>query len=293
MRRVTGSTARAFSIKIFLPDGTADGLRLVEKSNWTGLGVVCPRAAYPDSKARDEFGRTGVYVLLGPSEEGDQPTVYVGQAEQIRTRVDQHHAKKDFWQLAVFFVTRDNSLNRAMGECLESRLVELARGSKRARLDNVQIPQPPNLSEADRADVESFLLDLLSILPLVGVTAFEKPKAPTQKREMFWIRAKGVEAKGYQTTDGFVVKSGSQGVVSDVPSIHGYMKAIRLELRENGVLAVEDDHLVFTQDYTFASPSTAAGVVLGRSANGRVEWKDRSGRTLKELQEAEAGEEGS
>jgi len=29
--------------------------------------------------------------------------------------------------------------------------------------------------------------------------------------------------------------------------------------------------------------------VLGRSANGRIEWKDAQGRTLKELQQAEAG----
>ena len=45
----------------------------------------------------------------------------------------------------------------------------------------------------------------------------------------------------------------------------------------------------FTQDYSFSSPSMAAAVVLGRSANGRIEWKDAQGRTLKELQEAEAG----
>jgi len=29
-------------------------------------------------------------------------------------------------------------------------------------------------------------------------------------------------------------------------------------------------------------------VVLGRSANGRIEWKAVDGRTLKEIQEAEA-----
>ena len=39
------------------------------------------------------------------------------------------------------------------------------------------------------------------------------------------------------------------------------------------------------QDYTFNSPSTAAGVLLGRSANGRIEWKDAKGRSLKESQE--------
>jgi hypothetical protein len=43
----------------------------------------------------------------------------------------------------------------------------------------------------------------------------------------------------------------------------------------------------FAQDYVFSSPSTAAAVVLGRSANGRIEGKDAQGRTLKALQEKE------
>ena len=44
-----------------------------------------------------------------------------------------------------------------------------------------------------------------------------------------------------------------------------------------------------TQDYTFNSPSLAAAVLLGKNANGRIEWKDVQGRTLKEIQEAAAG----
>ena len=54
---------------------------------------------------------------------------------------------------------------------------------------------------------------------------------------------------------------------------------------KNGVLAMEGDHLVFTQDYVFGSPSTAAAVCMARNANGRVEWKDAQGRSLREMQE--------
>src|SRR4051812_30689086 len=32
---------RGFTIRIFLPDGIPDGLRIVEKSNWTGRAVIC------------------------------------------------------------------------------------------------------------------------------------------------------------------------------------------------------------------------------------------------------------
>ncbi|NBT25225.1 MAG: DUF4357 domain-containing protein [Actinobacteria bacterium] len=47
-----------------------------------------------------------------------------------------------------------------------------------------------------------------------------------------------------------------------------------------------------TQDYLFASPSLAAGVLLGRPANGRVEWKTTDGRTLKDIQDSASGASG-
>jgi hypothetical protein len=45
---------RPYSIKIYLPDGTPDGLKIIEKSNWNGKGVVCPRSSFPDNKARED-----------------------------------------------------------------------------------------------------------------------------------------------------------------------------------------------------------------------------------------------
>ena len=65
---------------------------------------------------------------------------------------------------------------------------------------------------------------------------------------------------------------------------------MRAALLANGVLQSAADENVFTQDYMFNSPSTAAAVVLGRIANGRIEWKTKNGKTLKEIQEAQAQE---
>lgn len=48
---------------------------------------------------------------------------------------------------------------------------------------------------------------------------------------------------------------------------------------------------MLVQDYTFNFPSTAAGVFLGRSTSGRIEWKDEEGRSLREIQEAALGDE--
>lgn len=46
----------------------------------------------------------------------------------------------------------------------------------------------------------------------------------------------------------------------------------------------EKEHLEFTDDYIFSSPSTAAIMVMGRNANGLSEWKSKDGKTLKEFE---------
>ncbi|MDD5277602.1 MAG: DUF4357 domain-containing protein [Methylovulum sp.] len=45
--------------------------------------------------------------------------------------------------------------------------------------------------------------------------------------------------------------------------------------------------LIFENDYLFSSPSAAAAIVMGRSANGLIEWKDGSGKVLKSIEENE------
>ena len=78
-------SSRGTSIRIFLVAGRADGLRLVEKSNWTGIGIVCSRSEYPIARTRDEYTRPGVYVLLGPTLAGtNQSRVYVGEADELK-----------------------------------------------------------------------------------------------------------------------------------------------------------------------------------------------------------------
>ena len=196
-----------FSLRIFVADGDPDGLRVVERSNWIGKALVFPRALLPRVKVRDELGQTGVYLLLGPREDGEGEMLHIGEGDPIRPRLESHYAQKDFWSRAVCFVAAPGQLNKAHVQFLEASLVRLARAAKRSPLDNGNTPAEPTLSEADRADMQVFLHNMLGMLPVLGVHAFEQ---------------------------------------------------------------------------------AAAAVVLGFSANGRIEWKDARGRTLKELQAQEA-----
>lgn len=285
-----------FSLRIFVADGDPDGLRIVDKSNWIGKALVFPRALLPQVKARPELAQTGVYLLLGPRPDGEGDMLYVGEGDPIRPRLESHYAQKDFWTRAIGFTTTTaGQLNKAHVQFLESRLIALARAAKRMPLDNANQPAEPSLSEADRADMEVFLGHMLGMLPVLGVHAFEQaPKAPAAKAgPVLTCKGKGVQATGYEASQGFVVRAGSQAVVDAVPSMAQHVRGqydLRQELISNGVLAMQGGLYQFTQDYSFSSPSTAASVLLGRAANGRIEWKAADGRTLKELQEAEAGQ---
>jgi hypothetical protein len=232
-----------------------------------------------------------VYLLLGPREDGEGDRLYIGEGDPIMPRLATHHsgtAQKDFWTRAICFVSMGQALNKAHVQFLEANLIRLAKQAKRVPLDveNKKNESEPTLSEADRADMQVFLAHMLGMLPVLGVHAFEQPpKVPAPSAPELTCKGKGLLARGYESTQGFVVKAGSQAAVQAVPSVPPGTLAIRQQLQDLGVMVEQGNTYAFTQDYAFSSPSTAASVVLGRSANGRLEWKDAQGRALKVLQE--------
>lgn len=282
------SKRHPYSIKIFLPGGDPDGLRIIEKSNWSGSGLVIPRSLFGEAKQRKELARTGTYVLVGPREDSGLPRVYVGEGDPIRPRLEQHASKKDFWTSCIAFTSKDENLNKAHVQYLEARLVELANAAKRCELDNGNTPQLPSLSEADAADAEGFLAEMMLCFPVLGVDVFTVASAAEKVGATFHINAKGIKATGVESPQGFLVRAGSGAAKAEVPSCPAPIRELRAALFENGVLALQGGAATFAQDYSFSSPSMAAAVVLGRSANGRAEWKTSAGKTLKAVQEAEA-----
>ena len=274
---------------MFLLDGTPDGIKIVEKSNWIGKAVAFPRGRFADLRRRKEFGHTGVYVLVGEAGADALPTIYVGEGDPVADRLTIHYKQKDFWSTAVFFISKDENLNKAHVQYLESRLIATAKEAKRCILDNGNVPQAPSLSEMDVADMEVFLDQMLLVFGVLGIGVFQKPSAATSSTELLYLNAKGLKAVGYEVDDGFVVQAGSQSPREHVPSTPEPIARLRLTLLSQGLFVEEKGCWKMTQDYTFSSPSTAAAVLLGRSANGRIEWKDAQGRTLGAIQEARVG----
>lgn len=46
-----------FTIRIFVPDGDPEGVRIIDRMNWTGVGVVFTRAKWQEVRSRSEFAR--------------------------------------------------------------------------------------------------------------------------------------------------------------------------------------------------------------------------------------------
>lgn len=280
---------RPFKIQIFVAEGLPEGLRLVEKSNWIGQGIVCPRGRYSQVKGRPEFSRSGVYLLVG--QDGDRlPKLYVGEAEHVRKRLNWHYANKDFWQQAIIFTAKEPPLNKAQVKYLEARLLELAKNHGRSKLENSSASLLPRLSEADEAEIEGFLDELLSLLPVLGVTYFEPDEPPDPNCTVYYLEGLGCSAKGLEVNTGFKVLQESLARAEPVASFKKQVPNYYLQRQEliaDETLRKTADRYLFTKDWLFGSPSAAAAVCLGRSANGLKEWKDESGTSLRDNRKKE------
>src|SRR5437762_13141965 len=124
-----GDMARdGFTIRIFVPDGDPEGVRIVDRMTSTGLAIAFPRDHWPRIKSRSEFGKAGVYVLVGYAGDDDLPTLYIGQGDGTRSRIDSHFEHKEFWDWGAAFCSKasDAGLNRAHITWLEHALVKRA-----------------------------------------------------------------------------------------------------------------------------------------------------------------------
>jgi len=99
-------------------------------------------------------------------------------------------------------------------------------------------------------------------------------------KDFFFIKSKrGAEATASINDGGINVLKGSSTAPDWVTSTPEAVKNKGRELRKEGII-IND---LFTQDYTFKSPSMSAAIVQGRSANGLRDWKNKDGKSLKEV----------
>lgn len=161
-----------FSITLFATTSDPDGIRHVDKSNWSGSGVVFHKDQISQLKLEPGFDRAGVYLLVGY---GAQEAIYIGEADPVGDRLKQHVASKEGWNWGVYFFDTNRKIGKTEVQFLESELYALARACDRSILLNKNKPTPPTMSLQARATAMAFLQDMLLILPMLGIVAFSKP----------------------------------------------------------------------------------------------------------------------
>jgi hypothetical protein len=150
---------------------------------------------------------------------------------------------------------------------------------------NSNNPNCPSISEADQAVMNEFGQNLTLLVGTMGYKLLEKLAKPSiSKQDKYYIKAaRGADATAILTSEGVVVLKDSKIAHSEVPSMPSGFSNKRKNLIKSGLI----DGWKFVKNYLFTSPSTAAAVVMGRSANGLIEWKRKDGSTLRDNQAKE------
>ncbi len=273
------------TVKIFLTEGNPTGLRTLELFNWNGKGVIIPRDRIESAIQREELKTQGVYILLGESEQAEE-MIYIGESENISDRIKSHHKNKNFWDTALCFFSKDQNLNKAHVKFLEEMLIKEASEANRVKIENGNQPDKTKLSESDRAEVLMFAENIKLILSSIGYKFLKKATDYEEKNNDIYVcEGPDAKAKGFPTSEGFVVLKGSfvrKEIAQSAKDRHIKRRPFLIE--DGSLIEHNDKSFVFTKDVVFTSPSNAAQNVLARNANGWTEWvRESDGKTLDEI----------
>lgn len=267
------------TIKLFLMDGEIDGRIKCDISNSNIVAYKIPKNKLKDCKENIEIGYSGVYILFG--EKDGEICAYIGESENVYKRLVQHLSDKDFWNECLVFIRNDNSFNKGNIRFLEDSLFKLAKEAKRYIIDTKNTTESP-LTESEICEMEEVIDVMKIIASALGYKIFNKIKTEKEitSDNLLYINSIGLKAVGAVTNDGFVVFKGSESSKEFKTASSQHLRNKWYELRNMNIV---NKNNVFTKDMLFLSPSTAAAMVLGRNSNGLTEWKDKNGKTLKEI----------
>ncbi|MHB1152722.1 MAG: GIY-YIG nuclease family protein [Eubacteriales bacterium] len=139
---------RGKNINLFLMEGTPNGRIKCTLANWTGVAYKIPRTELDKCEDIAILKQSGVYFLLGVSDETGHDVVYVGQAgvkkngEGILLRLKEHvrNQEKDYWIEAITFATSNNSFGPTEISYLENRFCNMAKDAGRSIVKNDKDP---------------------------------------------------------------------------------------------------------------------------------------------------------
>jgi hypothetical protein len=272
------------TIQIFLPSGDPQGIRIADITTRIVQLIEVPRSLLPDFLKMPESDQVALYFLFSEEEDGSGRKVYVGQTGDLRARLVKHHKEKEFWEKALVLISRTNSLTQTHALFLEWHSIQEAKKAGRYSTENGNEGSKPHTPAPLESDCFEIFETGHTLLATLGYPIFDpvvKSAVSAKSEELFYCKGSGSDGRGIYTEEGFVVLKDSVGRRANVVSLTGSAgEKLRNRLIDSGVMRVVGDTVVFDKDHLFRSPSMAALSLMGRTANGWVDWKNKDGKTL-------------
>ena len=164
-------SAKAKTINLLLYEGDLGGVISIEDSSWnSGELYSAPRKSVMELIDTGACNKYGVYLLLSSDK------VYVGQSSDLAKRITQHTVGKDWWESVVILTTKDDSLNHADIDYLESVLIEKAFSVDHLDCDNKTKGNPPKVDKFRKVYLGQYLEEALFLMQLIGISVFSEGK---------------------------------------------------------------------------------------------------------------------
>lgn len=264
-------------IQTYLPDGTLEGIRVIELSDSSIKAFVVPRLQLKNAKTREELLRPSLYFLVSSSDSQG----YIGESENFFHRIKNHDQSKQFWDVAIAIISTTNSLEKSDVKYLESLAVERAKSGSMT-IENKTVPIRNNVHEFKLHTLQKILDDTQLILTSLG---YDILSSPDIKEDVWFCKAKRTEARAQFRGDKFVILQGS--IIDRTHSPSWATKWSKSLAEREEIFAKYGrglgDTVELTENVAFKSPNHAGGFATGHNINAWVTWKDESGQTMDEV----------
>ena len=144
-------------LQFIIEEENPNGIIQCSIDDWLGISYRIPRNKLKEASKLNYINHTGVYILFGEDENTSSKIAYIGEAENIISRLNQHNRNKDFWNECVVFATIDDSLNTGHIKYIEHELYKISIEAKRYIMKNETIPNKPTLGDIDEIRANKFI----------------------------------------------------------------------------------------------------------------------------------------
>lgn len=265
------------NIETYYLDGNPNGVRRCRIDGSVIEALIIPREAVKEAKTlANELPKHGIYFLIEDKEGIDLPKMYAGQTTNGIGRLYDHKANKEFWTLAVMFLSKDEHFRLDIISALESLAIKGIVESERYDSDNKVDPKF-KISIYQQDVVANYFSDIQFLMAALG---WNIDKKPTGDKGEWQTKRNSIVAYGRYAEGRFDVLPGSRIDMEKPVKLERYNEQRKSLLRSKQIIKDNQGRFILKKIVSFKTPSGASDFVLGGSTNGWAEWRNANGEPL-------------